>query len=346
MDHKSKLFEYVYAHLASTLWSLLLLLGGAVFVGYFAHIEYMPELDLSSSAAIIATAAISALILAVLLLVVLIFPGASWAGTIGSTSKIKSLWLDKDGKPSIKGTAIWFGIPLVTFYFCGVGAILIGWFSLLILLPVVVGSFVLAKRNTELLGWPLAIDLTLVWGAAFISAIFAFLPFCLIYLLATTADPQGPINRWIITLAVVVLVAFVNLAAAAKPDNVKSLLWYGGLGAIALFMILMQFGRFHVIPSRIIQIYKFGNIESAEVVVSLNACKGLSALNVQHEAPGDVCIISGVTILSRLGREFYVEAERKESGKLRFAIPAEAVISWAIPLNDTSKPNQGIELTR
>lgn len=343
MSHKEKVVDYFYSHLLSSLWSLFLLLGGSVFIGYFAHIEYMPDLDFSSSVAIVGAAAISALMLAFMMLVIFVFPGASWAGLLGDNSKVQALWTDKDGRQKIRRVALWFGAPLITFYASGVAAIFVWWLPFPIVLSVILGSCFLARHWVGKSGRDLAVALFYVWGAGLLSAFFAFFPFWLIYVLGFSSENYNEPDRWFVVIVVGMIVALINLAAVAKPENVKSIIWYSGLGALALFITITRLGQYHVIPSRVIQLYKFGNIQSADIVVSDKSCRALEALDIEPQTSGQVCRLYEVTILSRLGSEFYIEADRHERRSLRVAIPSEDVVAWSITRSDEAKSKEQAE---
>lgn len=93
--NKDKLLEYFYSNLASVFWSFFLVLGGGVFIAYFARIGYMPDFDLKSSVAITAATAVTSIIVISVLLVMTILPGAFWSGiwsNLGDISKLNKYW--------------------------------------------------------------------------------------------------------------------------------------------------------------------------------------------------------------------------------------------------------------
>lgn len=343
MTHKERLIGYFYKNLLSCLWSFFLVVGGGTFVAYFFYIGYMPDLDLSSSVAIVGAAAISALFLALVMLLVLVFPGASWAATAGREAKIKALWQEEDGKPRLLGSVLWFGVPLVTFYIVGVVAFFAKLWSLLILVPVLIGSYFVAKKELGVAGLGLAVSLAFVWIAGLVSAFFAFFPFFLIYKLASAAEFQDQFNQWVVVSGVAVVVVLINLAAVAKPKDVKSLAWFLGLGAVALFVTLSHLGQYHVIPSRVVQLYKFGNIPSADVVIDIESCEVFDALDVRYQVSVSMCVISDVTILSRLGRNYYMEMSSEGGRTLRVAIPSDEVMAWSLIQTDESEGENSSE---
>ena len=81
MDEE-KLKGYFYSNMTIIFWSLFLLFGGAVFLSYYVHIEYMPDFDLKSSITITAAVAVTGLIIIIIMhLCVMVMPGVSWGTT-------------------------------------------------------------------------------------------------------------------------------------------------------------------------------------------------------------------------------------------------------------------------
>jgi hypothetical protein len=132
-----------------------------------------------------------------------------------------------------------------------------------------------------------------------------------------------------------------------------------------------------LIPEMVMNIYKFGNFRNAFLVFDETACSIVQHYGVKvtpytpnpttapTPSPKATCSLSKVTILSRLGSTYYFEACRNDNTLLRFTIPAQNVLSWAVderetvttagpptstqnpaPNTETTQPNKCMEPTR
>lgn len=70
---------YLKSSLGTALWTVCLLVGGVIFILYFGHISFMPELDLNSSITFLATSAFTGAFLVIVLAFWLMYPGWAWA---------------------------------------------------------------------------------------------------------------------------------------------------------------------------------------------------------------------------------------------------------------------------
>ena len=105
---RDKIEKYLYANIATLFWSSFLLLGGIIFVAYYAHIGYMPDFDLKSSITITAAVAVTGVVSVIVLMITMVLPSIIWVEYWGSTSILKNNWSDKSGNPTFIGIVIWF----------------------------------------------------------------------------------------------------------------------------------------------------------------------------------------------------------------------------------------------
>jgi len=120
------------------------------------------------------------------------------------------------------------------------------------------------------------------------------------------------VSSWFAGLLSAFMVVFVNIFAAAISNREKQFYWYLGLGIVALWYVFNVFSAFYRIPVKIMQLYKFDNIHVTELVLKKNACNSLGALDVETAwYRDDICKLNDVLILSRLGKDAYLQYEKQ-----------------------------------
>jgi len=327
---KEKLKGYFYSNIATIFWSSFLLLGGGIFVAYYAHIEYMPDFDLKSSIAILAAAAVTATIITAVLLGVMVLPGAFWGNTWGVESSLKNYWTDEKGNKTFLGLCLWFALPLVSIYGATVAGFFIGWYALLIVAGIFGGFlFLVIFRRKLTLRHSLKEVLALL-GTTLIASAFIFVPLLLVLNLSLHEDTSLRMPAWVAGILSGCFIIFVNVLAATTPKHIKPFYWHLGLSIITLFVVLSTFEKFDRVPVRVMELYKFGNIQTTELVMKKEACKSFAALGIEvAEQNTDLCIAKNILILSRLGKEAYLRQGSKEHN-IKFTIASDEIVSWAI----------------
>lgn len=342
--NKDKLKDYFYSNIATIFWSSFLLLGGGIFVIYFAHIEYMPDFDLKSSVAITAAASVTALILTIILLVVMVLPGSFWGNTWGKESKLRRYWTDENNIETIPGLLTWFAIPLALIYIAAIVSYFISWHSLSIILAGFIGFFFYVKSKSELSSKEALKEVSGQYGAALVASIFIFIPLYFIFSLSIQPDQNLKVPSWAAGLMTGAVIIFVNVLAATTPKNIKPLYWYVGLSAVALFLILNVFEKTHRIPVRVMELYKFGNIPASQLVLKKDACNVFEALNIKvTNVSKEYCVAKNIVILSRLGKEAYLKHLEKDL-ITKFTVKSSDILSWSIK-TESKTSNKTIQQT-
>ncbi len=122
----------------------------------------------------------------------------------------------------------------------------------------------------------------------------------------------------------------VNILAAIPTKDIKAIYWYLGLGVATLFLISILFREFYRIPTIVMRLYKFGNIPTSELVLKTEGCAVFSALDIKIEnKKSGLCTTNNILILSRLGRETYLQHSNKDR-ILKFTITSSNVVSWSL----------------
>jgi hypothetical protein len=114
-QYLAKLSAYFVSNVAATVaivWSVVLFVGGMIFLVYFASIGFMPELDVKASITLLATSAFTGIWLLALLSLYLIGLGWSWRLTTNNNERLQVLWYE--GGQFVPWRAmLWGALPLV-----------------------------------------------------------------------------------------------------------------------------------------------------------------------------------------------------------------------------------------
>lgn len=331
-----KLKEYAYGNMASIFWSGFLLFGGAIFVYYYANIGYMPDFDLKSSVTLLAAASITAIIIVILFIVILILPGFFWANSWANESPIKSNWEGEDGHKTLYKTALWFGLPIISIY----GFLVIFTFSWLISIPyficVTIASYlIIFNRSTLSKKQSLEETLKMIFSS-FVCALLAFIPIFFVLSLSVSNVSTSKGSPAFIGSIVAGFIVLTNVLVTAKPKGIKGVIYYPTLGAVAFYVVFSSFEIFYRIPERVMEIYKFGSIDTESIILNNEGCNTVLTLGlISKVTPEKQCILSNAKILSRLGKDMYLEIDHT-----RFTLRNSEILSWSVKEISKKRHNQ------
>ncbi|MCC5902420.1 MAG: hypothetical protein JJT87_10885 [Halomonas sp.] len=332
---KERLEKYFYENVASVFWSSILLIGGVIFVIYYALIGYMPDFDLKSSVTITAAASITSIVIILMTLVMMVFAGSFWGGVwnfLGDSSELKRYWLEGDASAGFRNLLVWFSIPLFSVYLSlGLSLYAESWYWMIVLVLVLLTylSYLCSCHGFGLVKGGKEFFFLVV--ATFFSAFFIFFPLYLIFRLSVLEFENISGMSWFLGFLSAIFIVFINTVSASSQGSSTPYVKEFVLGLMAIVMIFISFGKFDRIPFGVMGIYKFGNIETSELVLKKEGCQlfqslGISVLDKGH----DVCIVKNVLILSRLGREAYLEIDQSGSESLRLTLPSTSIASWTL----------------
>lgn len=330
MVDREKLKSYFYSNVATVLWSLFLSVSGAMFVTYYAYIEYMADFDLKASIGITAAVAGTAIIIIPLLFASMVLPGIFWAKVWGKESSLKNYWTDEDQKETFLGLLIWFALPIASIYAALFAGTFIGWYAVVIVFAVFFGFFLFVRRDRRL-GIAVAVkEIGIFFVVRLLTCMLLFPALSLAATLSLRYDSSLKVPKWFADLMAVVSILLINILAIIVPKKIKPLYWYSGLGAAALVIVLSIFGKFHMIIARIMELYKFGNIAASKVILKRDACDVFQALSIDVDRKeSGLCVAKNVLILSRLGREAYLQYN-DGLRQIKFTINASDIVSWSL----------------
>jgi hypothetical protein len=335
--------------LMPVVWSVFLLVGGGFFLLYYWSIGFMPELDLNTSITLLAVSAITGSVTLLMLGLTLLTPTGVWVHMIRTSPTLKGLWYAPDDKVAPGRALGWLVLPI-----CGIlGGILGGdllwfdqkgwWWNALgggvggLLVSEGVAVWRLQRKLADL-------DCKQRWktiggfcASVFGQSLMFFLLSGLVvrpFIAASYSDmPNTPVIV-MLTLGPF-LIVFVDAAIALELAGIT---YRRLLGTIALGMSVVYLsvflGIWTVIPNGIMYFYKFGHLRAASLILDKVGCAVVQDHEVSEKLvmakKDETCQVSCVTIYSRLGSTYYVQADRPDHPVTCFTIPTQHVLSWAI----------------
>lgn len=341
--------EQFKEHPLTTIWSLILFTGGIIFIAYYFNIRYMPELDLSASASLLATVSLTGLFVIFIFAVYAVCSGAVWGEAIKENRDLKSLLLEGH-LVSTKRILLLIVIPAVLFT---VIFNLLFWgsehqsFNVLALFAGFILSFLLLLNHRRYIKnkGRHARSLALIYVLfTFISWMFLLIQLFLIIIIAKPRlTPLLPAFPYLLGLQIVVV--FLNSMALVVPRTFKSsFVWYLMTGVIIIFVTLLGLNSLMLVPTGVIRQFGFGDITNASIVVNkegremllgreiLSGCAKDEKLSCLEGSEGsNMFMAKNVDILSRLGNNFYLRCKNKDGKAVEFTLPSSMIISWGRP---------------
>lgn len=321
---REKFKEYFYQHFISVTSFAMIVFGGVIFLSYYFSIGYMPDLDFSSSLHLLAVTSIVALVVFFVLSILIIFPGIIWKGVCKSDMNItfKNKFIDK--QKGLNPLAEVFFITAIVFHSFLISSIYlyfkdyshVGWFPILVALPVMVLLIRSKVKNLSFEGY-----VGIVYGA-FLTSVVSIIVF---FLLKENIEPYG--DSFIVVLlsliGINVVIIFLNVFSTFEILNIKVY-----IAMFSLFLLLIPFGYWEKISNKIMSQFKFGNIVTTQIFFKPQACNVIKLLDIQVDEAKS-CRVENVKILSRLGKQLYLQVDQN-NGELKFTIPSSQILSWVV----------------
>ncbi|MFW6767266.1 hypothetical protein ACODTQ_12510, partial [Acinetobacter pittii] len=106
----NKIQDYILNNLITTIWSILLSIGGIVMIFYYTSIEYLPLFDIQSFLIVVVSIAFLFLTITSSIIFLNIIPSLSWYELFLKESKVNRI-LEKNNDISLKKIFIWYSLP-------------------------------------------------------------------------------------------------------------------------------------------------------------------------------------------------------------------------------------------
>lgn len=328
----------------STLWSLFLFLGSLIFVIYFARVGYLPELDPSSSVALLLAAALTGGIYVLALLTALIWPSLFWTLYVHDNRLFRPLWAGAL-RPRLQ-SAKWFVLLFIPVHLVLLAAtwrpitepvILLLIAAAVLLMSLLVWAYRRLNGTTPRLSLLRAVGLVAL-------GTFCWLGFCLtwFFVLTLTAgqgNPPGLVVGITTGVGLLLLVVAFNAVAIAVPEGTSPILWMAGAGMMILVVLAFNFSVSSNLSAVVMSRYGWGNVTGVSLVLNREGCLAAAHLGVPRVQfdKEETCRLDGLKVISRLGANYYVEYEG-QGATVRFTLPSAAVISYARTSNPAALP--------
>ena len=338
----SKLIDYFLSNVIKTVGSLSLLVGGVFFLAYFGSIGFMPEMDLKTSIALLAASALTGSFMLVGVGFYLLAPSWFWVQLTRRAESLKS--------------PMWFALPIggvllsYTLSSFFIKPLLPGWWWVIplfvLLLPflvIVTPSLwllfrikVLGKLDRKPQFRQAFLKVVSFYPAFFLSTGF-FLPVLLFTISLVTENLDPNMHSEFLLWLVIVLIFFTNIILVRD----FSIPLYLKFTAMILFFIISLVNAWSFFPRRIMNIYKFGDVPKASLVLDEIGCRIVEhhGLMVMPYTPNPItgspsnpktCSLSTVLIRSRVSGTYYLKVSRSDNSSVLFTIPGQNVLSWAV----------------
>lgn len=333
-----RITDYIFNNLITTVWSILLSIGGIIMIFYYTSIEYLPLFDIQSFLIVVVSIAFLFLTITSSIIFLNIIPSLCWYEIFSKETQVNQLW-EENSDISLKKIFIWYSIP---------NLILICFILLLILhslfikniylLPIfayiLFTAFTYSKINTLNLDIKTFLLEFLKFQIANIASSFMLIfTVYLVFLLALTNDESKELTNTIFAIVFIGIIIFINtinISISKKVNAKKRILISLTLGFSFLFFLLLSFDKANLIPLKIMEILKVGNFTTDKILVKKEGCKILESYNIIEENSNkEICSIQSVKILSRIGTETYLELNNQ-----KISIPSEYISSWTIHNKD------------
>jgi hypothetical protein len=293
----SQMRAYVVSNVAAsviTVWSVFLFVGGGFFLVYFASIGFMPEIDVKTSIALLAVAALTGGFLIIVLGFYLLAPGWWWVKMKPDLEPLKSPgWFALP----IGGVLLSFTLsvfllePLIPKLWWAIPLLVIVMAPLPLLFPIGKWLEKLGKVLEKLFRKPqvwqnlrleklllfcrkllekfkprLKLVAVFYWG--FLPSIVFFIPLCLVVIGLIRENPDAYKNFMLYFLQVMALIWLGNVIVVKSFSTSR----YLALAAMILLYIIGILNAWAFFPKRVMSIYKFGNLPNASLVLDETGC--------------------------------------------------------------------------
>jgi hypothetical protein len=337
----NKIQDYILNNLITTIWSILLSIGGIVMIFYYTSIEYLPLFDIQSFLIVVVSIAFLFLTITSSIIFLNIVPSLSWYELFLKESKVNRI-LEKNNDISLKKIFIWYSLPSSILTSLILISILNNFFiKYLFLLPLLLYFLYISycykhinKLNLDFKNF--FSELLKLQIANIVSSFTLIFPIYLIFLLALTNNKSEELTNTIFTIILIGIIIFFNTVniTLSKKINAKSRIIISlTLGFSFLFFLLITFNKTTLIPLKIMEILKVGNFTPAETLFKKEGCDILRSYNITLDKDKDkdkeICSVQNIKILSRIGTESYLELNNQ-----KISIPSDYITSWKMNKDD------------
>lgn len=310
-------------------------LGGIIMLGYYLHIDYLPDLDAGSLIYFLLILAATGALFIVMLGFAFVMPGLVWRHFAMRVKEFATLRFDaRDHRPLMRS----FWVPLLPTLVGTTAALYLrlpdSW-RWAIWLTSLACSLVwlfarLRKKGIKTCGahckyyfiWLMS------WSTLFIS---------LYFIVMVIHDPSTPLSHfndvaWLFFIEILLVISMFNVlvvkspgqALSRVPTKFRSVVWVAGIATVLFVAVTASTQAWSLIPRAVFRAYRLGGDIAVATVVTQQGCAVASAYDLDRTPLGDgTCHLENLKLRSRLGSEYLLIADNGTE----FALPRSLVAS-------------------
>lgn len=344
LSREALLGEYLKPDSITKIFTIAsLLFGGFIFIVYFTHIGFMPEMDLQSSLLLIIVASIVGGICFLSLFFFLVFPGILWSYGVLKNDDLKDLWSETDKEKSAKELRHWFLLSFGFFLSFLFLLLFLGRFSQLFVRPLpgavllIISAFIvrlfLIKNRLPDQGIKKILVKSLIFSwidcLAYSGTIISWL---ILYLALVDQATKAEINDFIFSTVLIAIFSILsNLLVLGFPIYLKEAPRTYGVAFCFLIALLLIF-NFAAVPEAVMRTYGWGGLYQASIIVNNKGCNSLQNYGAKINQPcsneNSFYKFDNIDILSAIGKEWYLRLHDKSSTP-PFTLPRDTVVSYS-----------------
>ena len=328
------------ANASFVVWLVSLGFGGALLVLYYTQIHYFPELEWKESLTYLAALSLLGGTVAVLYGLLLFFPGLIWSEFLIHDSELEDKLCYKAGdhlEACYRGVGLHMALPFLIFmgimHFAALAKdpwqIATAVVSLLAPISVLLAwrfQTHIDKKEKEHRRVAHASPGSLLLKYVGLFNVSALISLASLLFLYAIVDPSEESWRMFLICTVVVVVTNLLVAVQYRRRAGRAV-----VTAILATLVLLACGeifsgRQTALSSRLMAGFGFGG-DRVTLIAKEEAIGILKGHDVPFQVRPGVVAVRNARILSRLGKEYFVEIRHR-----RVAIPRDLVLSWSAPV--------------
>lgn len=315
----------------------MLFLGGLFVLIYFAHIEFLPEIDLTNATALLSSVALIGLFLIFVLCALFVFPGLIIHGLVTSnsisnfTGLKKSAWISSTRRASVTAAFVVaiFHVPLlkhlVDFYLQILISFMIFGYSLYLFQDYQWKD----RPETQNGMWHQLCSMSILISIWMVVAVFQT------FLFSNAYQGSNDESSWFILVCWLFWVGASNSMWGADQKLVdwKIILL---IAALSLYVMVIMASNPTMVSTSAVRTLGLGNVQNVTLLTTKDGCAVLKSAAGPSSCSGtdshDLFKSQPVTLLSRIGAQYFVSI-CNDTGLVRISLRKQDVVGWTEPRN-------------
>lgn len=333
--------NYLYDNPIKSIFIMINVLGGLLFLFYFMHIGFMPTLHIQDMMHLVFTMAFMGLLMILLLVMLLVAPALMWKyfveKSLSEIIEISTKKIDKNEPTKEEST-----IRRIFAFNLLIGTLLILWLMLfannmplfwcLVLVTVLIAmpiQYLYFLKDIKVKGND---HFTIVGSSLSIYAIIIF-PILVLTIVMKHADDiivNSDLWGWLVTVLGLMLVVLVNVISL-YDKSIGAWKYFVPFFAIVLFVFFAA-RDIGFISRDVMRMLHMGNFKASKIVIKSDMCQYLSkdypAKKVSN-GTNSTCSIRDIYVYSRIGQEVLIDMSRDKNITDKIILFKKDIISYA-----------------